>query len=160
MTIQVPYAGRALGVAIGSVLLILAGLPPFVGEEVRQALMLVFSSLCHQIPERSPHVDGIQLAVCHRCFGIYFALAVGAAAYGFLQRWDDPINRHARLFVLGAVLIPGVDWLGDVVGLWINTAVSRAATGAVFGLVLGYFLSRAFDYLFTSDTASEKTGIE
>jgi len=36
-----------------------------------------------------------------------------------------------------------VDWLGDIVGWWANTQVSRMLTGALFGLVAGYYLAKA-----------------
>jgi hypothetical protein len=41
-----------------------------------------------------------------------------------------------------------VDWLGGVLGLWINTPASRFLTGGFFGLVAGYFLARALVSLF------------
>ena len=106
--------------------------------------MAVFSTVCHQIPERSPFIDGVQLAVCHRCVGIYAALAAAPIAFLFFRRWDDLINRHARWFVLGAILVPGTDWLGDLLDLWTNTPLVRGLTGAVFGMTVGYFLCRAF----------------
>src|ERR1041385_8256533 len=40
-----------------------------------------FSFICHQIPERSLHIEGEQLAVCSRCFGVYFGLVLGFAVY-------------------------------------------------------------------------------
>ena len=36
--------------------------------------------ICHQISERSFHVDGAQLSVCARCLGIYAGFALGAVA--------------------------------------------------------------------------------
>src|SRR5436305_210204 len=44
-------------------------------------LYYFFSFLCHQIPERSLHIEGAQLAVCSRCFGVYFGLFAGFVAY-------------------------------------------------------------------------------
>ena len=36
--------------------------------------------ICHQMPERSFHLGGLQIPVCARCLGIYagFALTAGA----------------------------------------------------------------------------------
>lgn len=137
------WMGWSLALLFGGTLLVALMLPPFVGEKARHVVMAVFSGVCHQLPDRSPQLGGVQLAVCHRCLGIYLALF--AAPFGFLvlRKWDGLLHRGARWFVLGAVLIPGTDWLGDAVGLWANTPLTRLATGAVFGLTAGYFLCRA-----------------
>lgn len=137
------WIGWSAALVTGSVLFIAVLLPPFVGETPRHVVMAVFSSVCHQIPTRSPHVDGIQLAVCHRCLGIYGALALAPLAFLVLRGWDEKINDAARWFILAAILIPGIDWLGDLLGFWTNTIASRIATGAAFGITAGYFLCRA-----------------
>lgn len=142
--------GWMLAFGGSGVLLVLATMPAFVGTELRTILMLVFSAACHQIAERSPHLGGVQLAVCHRCYGIYLALPLAALAFLVLRRWDVQINRLAPVLICTALLVPGVDWLGDVFGVWQNTAMSRLLTGAVFGMVAGYFLSRALTGLFGS----------
>jgi hypothetical protein len=36
--------------------------------------------ICHQRPDRSFHLAGIQLPVCARCFGLYLSGAIGALA--------------------------------------------------------------------------------
>ena len=42
-----------------------------------RALMWAGSWVCHQLPERSPHLFGVQLPLCWRCTGILFgALAL------------------------------------------------------------------------------------
>jgi uncharacterized membrane protein len=42
-----------------------------------RALMYAGSWVCHQLPERSPHLFGVQLPLCWRCTGILFgALAL------------------------------------------------------------------------------------
>ncbi len=118
----------------------LALAPPLAGAGWRQAIMLGFSSACHQIPARSPHVHGVALAVCDRCFGVYAALAVAPFLTLGLQPWNGWMQRHAKYLLLGALLVPAVDWGGGVVGWWVNTPWSRMATGAVFGAMAGYFL--------------------
>lgn len=152
--------GWVLSLLAASVLLVGALLPPFVGEELRHALMAVYSGVCHQISARSPSISGVQLAVCHRCIGIYGALAAAPLVFLVLRRWDPIINRSARWLIVAAIVIPGTDWLGDVLGLWTNTIFSRAATGAVFGLVAGYFLCRALvELLGGRDAASHHTEV-
>src|ERR671913_225429 len=41
----------------------------------------VFHAVCHQIAERSFHVDGHALAVCSRCTGIYAGFMLSALLY-------------------------------------------------------------------------------
>ncbi len=140
--------GLGWAVALGAAALVVAGatLPPFVGEPLRAALMMLFDPLCHQLPERSPHVAGVPLAACHRCYGIYVGVLAGAAAFPLLRRWR-PLRRHVAARggrVLMAAGVPtAIDWAGDVAGLWANTPVSRMSTGALFGLVAGYVFARA-----------------
>jgi len=140
--------GWSLAFVGSTILLVLATMPALVGEGFRTLLMLAFSGACHQIAERSPHLAGVQLAVCHRCYGIYLALPLASVAFLYLRRWDARLNRLAPVLICVALMVPGVDWLGDVFGLWQNTAPSRLLTGAFFGLVAGYFLSRALTSLF------------
>ena len=114
--------------------------PPFVGEELRYGIMLGFSEICHQIPVRSPHIQGVQLGVCDRCFGMYAALAAAPFLVLSLRPCGPWIERHAKYLVLAGLIVPAIDWGSDIVGLWTNTPWSRVLTGAVFGCVAGYFL--------------------
>ena len=127
----------------------LAVLPAALPLPWREALMTAFAPACHQLPARSPHLGGVQLAVCHRCLGVYAGLAVGVVAFLGLRRWDAWLHRHAA-GVLGAALAPAaVDWLAPWASVLApalaltNTPLSRSLTGAVLGLALGYFAARA-----------------
>lgn len=126
-----------------TLLVVLATLPPFVGPGERSLLYIAFSGVCHQIAERSPHLMGIPLAVCHRCYGAYVALPLAALLFLFVRRWDAYLNRRAAVLLTLSIVVPGVDWLGGMLDFWANTALSRLLTGAVFGFVAGYFLTRA-----------------
>jgi uncharacterized membrane protein len=133
------------GLALGASLFVaaLASSTPFLPVGARSIVMHMFSSVCHQLPDRSPHVDGIQLAACHRCMGIYWAIPVAALLYRSLRgRWPFR-GRQAAWFLFAAVLPACVDWGVDILGWWSNTPATRAATGALFGLAAGYYLARA-----------------
>lgn len=143
-----PPHGWILALGGTSILLVLATLPVFVGADLRSMLMVAFSGVCHQIAERSPHFGGVQLAVCHRCYGIYLALPIAALIFPVLRRLDPEINKVAPILLCTAVAVPGADWLADVLGFWSNTPGSRLLTGAFFGMIAGYFLSRALTELF------------
>ena len=134
------WAGWILAAGFVWMVFGLAMAPPFVGESLRHVIMLGFSEICHQIPGRSPHIQGVQLAACDRCFGMYAALAAAPFLALSLRPWNSWIERHAKYLVAGSLIILATDWGGDIVGLWTNTPWSRALTGAVFGCVAGYFL--------------------
>ena len=137
------HAGWGLAVLLTAVLLGLAVLPPFVGPGFRDVLMQAFAPLCHQLPSRSPHVDGVALAACHRCLGIYGGLLAASLAFGVLWRWEPWLGRKARYLLLLALLPAGIDWGGHIVGLWTNTPLSRVLTGGFLGLVVGVYFARA-----------------
>lgn len=131
-----------LSVAVwGIVVLIL--LPPYVGFGGREILMSAFRPLCHQLPERSPSLDGVQLAVCHRCFGIYAGIAISATVVAAVIGFARPLEPYARLLLPASLIPVSIDWLADFIGLWSNTPASRLTTGAIFGAVGGVFLARA-----------------
>jgi uncharacterized membrane protein len=113
------------------------------------ATYLLFSQVCHQIPERSFFLHGQPLAVCHRCSGIYFGLFLGSliSAGTF-----SPLLRIARrrMWVLAGAVPLWMDALGPVVGFWTNSALSRAATGALFGIMVSSLLHSAATELFGS----------
>lgn len=139
-----------------SLLVVLATLPPFVGPGERSLLYVAFSGVCHQIAERSPHLMDIPLAVCHRCYGAYVALPLAALSFLFVSRWDAYLNHRAAVLLTLSLIIPGVDWLGGILNFWANTALSRLLTGAIFGLVAGYFLTRALSEALQRKTPSGK----
>lgn len=134
------WLGVWLGLLGGTLgLLAAAWLPPFVPETVRVVVMEVFASLCHQMPSRSPQVNGVAIAVCDRCAGIYGGLVLGVAGVAAVRPLWRRMGRWGRYVLLGALAGLGVDWVGPVVGLWPNTPVTRVATGALFGVVAGSF---------------------
>ena len=132
-----------MALSMTSLLVLMASLPPFVGPKMRVLLMQSFSAMCHQIAERSPAVDGVQLAVCHRCYGIYWGLPLAVLGFLALARWDAVLWRYSRYIILLALVPTGLDWLLGVLGVWPNTPLSRLTTGGLLGLVAGYYLARA-----------------
>lgn len=145
--------GWAVAIGLSSLLVVLAALPPFVPEYVRAVLMVAFDPVCHQFPDRSFHVYAEQFAVCHRCFGTFSGLLMGAVLLPVASKWDGVLYRRAGVVLLMSLFIPGVDWIGGVVGMWDNTAISRSLTGAVFGLAAGYYFARALAQAFITRPA-------
>lgn len=139
--------GLILVLIVTGTLVVLVLLPPFVGDASREALMQAFSPLCHQMPTRSFTVHGVPLSVCHRCTGIVAGLLLAALLTPWLRRVAQRFSERAPLVLALSGIPMAVDWAGDMAGLWTNTPGSRVATGAVFGIVVGLMLARAFGQL-------------
>jgi uncharacterized membrane protein len=109
-----------------------------------QALVwLVFEPTCHQIGPRSFSLNGVQAAVCHRCFGIYAALPLGAMLLPAVGSTMSRFHRWTPVLIFIALTPMGVDWAVDYFTTISNTTVSRFATGAAFGLVAGMLFAHA-----------------
>jgi uncharacterized membrane protein len=54
---------------------------PLLPPSLAAALYAAGSLICHQIPERSFHLQTFQLPVCARCFGLYAGGAAGSVAF-------------------------------------------------------------------------------
>lgn len=115
-------AALAFGAVLWVVVLIAA--PVAAGREpadpafrVAGAVYLFGRTICHQRPERSFHLNGVQLPVCARCLGLYAGAAAGAVlawkrtrsdgslGAGTGQRADGRGGWDTRL-VLGAAALP------------------------------------------------------
>ena len=131
----------AIGMLVGMALVLgAAWLPPVLPEAWRTALMAAFRPVCHQFPARSPHVDGVQIAICDRCTGIYSGLLLGGLAMTGWRHLGGRALRQGRLVLLGALVPLGVDWMAPVLALWTNTPLTRAVTGTLFGAAAGAFV--------------------
>jgi uncharacterized membrane protein len=90
-----------------------------------------FSQLCHQDPSRSFVVAGSAVAVCVRCLGIYWGVAVG-----MVVRWRRPRWLLALALVVNLADVGGgaMHWHG-------NLPVLRFLFGLMLGLGVGAVLS-------------------
>ncbi len=86
-------------------------------------LYLFFDPICHQISERSFHVAGHALAVCHRCSGLYVGFSLGLL---LVPRWDRVrtwlLEQPRRTLYFALPML--IDWT-----LPINVAATRFGTG-------------------------------
>ena len=108
-------------------------------ESVSNPIYSFFRYLCHQIPERSFHIENHAFAVCSRCFGVYFGLFAGFIIYPFVRAIEEtePFPR----FWLFLSLVPiSIDWLLGVFGIWENTHLSRFITGMILGAACAVFI--------------------
>ncbi|MFH0861780.1 MAG: DUF2085 domain-containing protein [Candidatus Altiarchaeota archaeon] len=101
----------------------------------------VFSPFCHQLPERSLFLWGVQAPVCARCFGIYAGILAGTILYAVLSDKKVP-GRH---IIIAAALPLVLDGATQFVGLRESNNALRLVTGVIFGSVVPYYLIPVFD---------------
>jgi uncharacterized membrane protein len=125
----------ALAVVVVWVLLIV--MPPVFAAygqtSVSSSLYLFFSNLCHQMPDRSFHIMEHQLAVCSRCFGVYFGLVLGLAVYPLWRRVEN-IDPLPRIWLFASMVPIGIDWSLGMLDIWQNNHASRFITGLILGV--------------------------
>src|SRR5437879_1158758 len=98
-----------------------------------------FSFLCQQIPERSPHLVGMQFPLCWRCTGI----AIGSAV---LIIYLLKVRRMPGLGLsLALALLLPFDVFSTMAGFWTGDNSVRFITGGLWGFfgiaaVLGLFV--------------------
>ncbi|MEX2573765.1 MAG: DUF2085 domain-containing protein [Balneolaceae bacterium] len=102
-----------------------------------------FRGVCHQLPERSFHIDGVPMAVNARCFGIFSGLLAGwllipaASARLFRQGWPG--------ILLGcAVAVNVMDFSAGNLWVWNSSNFSRFFFGAFLGVGVVCMLADRF----------------
>ncbi|MCY3971675.1 MAG: DUF2085 domain-containing protein [Acidobacteria bacterium] len=95
------------------------------GSQAATLLYEVFGLVCHQIAERSFHLAGHPLAVCHRCFGFYAGFTLGLIVLPLVRPARNWLLEKPRRILL--FLAPtAIDWL-----LPMNTPASRFLTAVL-----------------------------
>lgn len=136
-----------LGLVVTASLLVLIGLGPglFSAEHAlpNSWQYRFFSVLCHQETARSFTFNGIQMAVCTRCIGIYGAFLVGLMAMPLVSYINFSFKTE-KYWLIGSIILNLLDIIGNYLGFWTNTHISRLVLGSVFGLSLAIILSKEF----------------
>src|SRR4051812_34262892 len=84
---------------------------PFLPAPIAAAVYLAGSFICHQRPERSFHLVGVQLPVCARCLGLYAGAAIGA----LVALRTGRVRRPRPLVLLAVAPLVGslvIEWSG------------------------------------------------
>ena len=96
-----------------------------------------FSKICHQLDQRSFHLEGFKLAVCARCSAIYFGFLMTLLVLplpGPLEKLRAP-----RLLWLGYAALPMLlDVFLNDSGILVSTQMTRVFTGVIFGATLPF----------------------
>lgn len=79
------------------------------------------------------------MAVCSRCFGVYFGLLAGILTYA-LWRPIEETEPVARIWLFLSLIPITVDWSLTIFGIWENTHVSRFLTGMILGVSCAIFI--------------------
>jgi uncharacterized membrane protein len=106
---------------------------------ISSPLYTFFSYICHQISERSFHIEHEQFAVCSRCFGVYFGLLAGFVIYP-LWRAIDEIEPIPRFWLFASLIPIAIDWSLTIFGIWENNHASRFITGLILGVACATFI--------------------
>lgn len=141
-------AFRVWGVTLAVVfvwvfVIVLAPVAREFGWAVAGPIYTFFSYICHQLPERSLHIDSHPLAVCSRCFGVYFGLFAGLLTYPLWRKIDE-VEPLPRIWLFLSLVPISIDWSLTVFGVWENTHVSRFFTGLILGIACAVYIVPAF----------------
>ena len=98
-------------------------------EVLEEFLTFIGSSLCHQLDERSYHIDGFQMPLCARCLGIHLGF-LSASVLLWLRRDRVGVGfPHVRSVVLLVLaMLPAVaDFALSYTGVLSSDNVRRTA---------------------------------
>lgn len=112
-------------------------------DNVAHPIYSFFSLLCHQQYDRSFHLYGHKLAVCARCFGVYFGLFAGFVLYPMFRRLEQ-IEPPSRIWLALSAIPIAIDWLLGFLHVLENTHASRFVTGLILGATCSIYLVPAF----------------
>jgi len=112
---------------------------------------LLLRSICHQIPERSFTLNGVQMAANARCFGIFAGLWAVWLLMPLLIRTG--VNRYGVPGVLLlAVALQLLEKLAGLLSVWNSSNFSRF----LFGLLLGAAVVHAISDQFAKQDDDDK----
>jgi uncharacterized membrane protein len=144
----------AIGITIAALLWLLLIVAAPLGLAAGRARLLAVSAyeigslVCHQRPERSFHLAGIQMPVCARCFGLYLAGAIGLAGAWVVR---SRVSGSAARVVLAVAALPmAVTVALELIGAITTSNMTRMSTGLPLGLAAGLVIVGA---LTTSNSA-------
>ncbi|MEW5956725.1 MAG: DUF2085 domain-containing protein [Chloroflexota bacterium] len=81
---------------------------------------LIGYAICHQIPERTIHLNGTPLPLCARCTGIYLGALMGLAGLTLMRRykWTELPPTPVLLTLVGFIAVMGFDGINSYLSLF------------------------------------------
>lgn len=105
---------------------------------------IFFEKVCHQDPLRSYSLNGLSMAVCARCLGIYITVFAGMVLMPLNARWISS-SRRVNIYILSAAIgLNALDVLSNALSLYSNTLNSRFILGAFFGFAVVMLINDEF----------------
>jgi uncharacterized membrane protein len=108
-------------------------------KEVGKVLYAFFSSVCHQMDERSFCINGMPFGVCSRCFSIYCGFLIGTLIYPAARGVGRPEipSRWLLAFACIPMVVDAFPWR---FGMYEATPATRVISGGIVGLALAFFI--------------------
>jgi uncharacterized membrane protein len=139
-------AALTAGALLWAATLLLAPFALQRGAGVSTASALIYqgaSLICHQKPERSFHLAGIQLPVCARCTGLYLSGAAGAIVAWSGWRRRPAMPRATRTALAFAALPTALTFGLEFAGLAHPSNIVRAVAALPLGAAAGWIFVRS-----------------
>jgi uncharacterized membrane protein len=96
----------------------------------------IYKLVCHQIPDRSFHVESHSLFLCVRCTAFY----LGGALLTFIYLFKKTIKMFPLLFYALLIIPAFFDFLFEKIGMYHDIIILRFFTGALLGLAFFHLL--------------------
>ena len=110
-----------------------------------EIIYVVYSYLCHQLPQRSFFVVGHQVAICQRDVSIYGSIFIAGLAYAVTgRRWRPLPWWGLALMILPTLADGSVQLFGSYESTW----YVRVLTGGLVGVGAVWFLYPRFERVF------------
>jgi uncharacterized membrane protein len=109
------------------------------GSAISSSVYLLGSVICHQRPERSFFLHGVQLPVCARCAGLYAGAAIACVVAVGVRARQRSSDRARQILAIAAAPTAGTlvfEWL---TGITPSTMI-RAAAGVTLGAAIGWLV--------------------
>jgi uncharacterized membrane protein len=138
-------AALTVGALVWATTLLLAPFALQRGRGVSTASALIYqgaSLICHQRPERSFHLAGIQLPVCARCTGLYLSGAAAALA-AWAGRRRPAMPRATRTVLALAAIPTALTFAVELAGLTYPSNTARAVSALPLGAAAGWIFVRS-----------------
>jgi uncharacterized membrane protein len=116
-------------------------------KKMNSPISFIYSAgdrLCHQKASRSFFINENQMPFCARCTAIWLGITIGI---GFMLFYKIPLDeKFFYLMMIGLIPI-GIDGVGQLLGFWESTNLTRVITGLFIGVITGFAVVIIIDEL-------------